>query len=1015
MNKFSKIINLSTHAIIICIILSLVSCAQFDTPERLAISGQPGDYFVKQIKDQKLESQKAIVAMLQQREYQSKNTKAYLANNASDTATLLQIISRSEDVSQAIIQLSKTPSDKTEKWIILALKLYPIDAYRIVEQLYADSLIVESTLESAALLAGLEPAKIFSATASSDLAYRVVPLIHSASLTVYNQEEEAKTRLWFKPSTSSEWLPALALQWEPILGALSGSIVRLQPETSYDIKLEYLDGTQITEERLYDFQTRPNSPPIDPDKIYYLSDIYTGGQLNLSTLGIEGTEDGWALIIGDGTEINAEEDDYSAIDIGSQSYIKFENITVKGGKRFGFYAVKAHHIWISGCDISEYGQIGEDMRNGVAYATTESTNPINYDSGIYLERTGVVTVENCEIHSPNGKANHWGNGHPKGPNAMLIWADHPTEEYKGQYIIRNNRFYGTPEQRFNDVIEGRKNTYRSGAFGRDSAIYNNYLAYANDDLIELDGGQSNVLFYDNELTQGYAGVSTAPNMIGPSYIFNNYIHDLGDERGKEWTAIKMGGLISRPGGITNLFENLIITDRNGVAASRVNSDDTFWLNAQNNIIITRQYNNMVGYGIFDRQFYAGSKFTNNVIYNTRYNAPFVQATMSDDFYHPWSEQEDKIDYIINTESTFNLEVDDRFIIPNFSGATPAAFKDFTSSDKVELIDFNKTLISSFDDQDKDGNYLIENGGNTLVLSGNAWKSIELPYTININTVIQLDVKTNGMGEIIGLAIENDNKLTSNRLLKFAGRQAWSQDQFKYKQPNTFQNLTLPIGELMAGAIDRLVFVLDEDKQGDVAPEAYFRNVSIYDKTPVYNTDAQQANIMLSASVLDFSSASISPFSNQDEDNNYEVADNGDSLTLYGNTWKGVEINQTITPQTILEFEIKSNGAGEIAGIAFENDNKLTSSRLYKLTGTQTWQNDSFKYSNEGEFETMRLPVGRFSGGNFDRLVFVMDDDKPTSTSAKVTFRNLRFYEPEIDTLSYEGKGSIIRIGLSDNQ
>jgi UDP-glucuronate 4-epimerase len=33
-----------------------------------------------------------------------------------------------------------------------------------------------------------------------------------------------------------------------------------------------------------------------------------------------------------------------------------------------------------------------------------------------------------------------------------------------------------------------------------------------------------------------------------------------NDRGIEWTAIKMGGLISRPAGITNLFENLIITN-----------------------------------------------------------------------------------------------------------------------------------------------------------------------------------------------------------------------------------------------------------------------------------------------------------------------------------------------------------------------------------------------------------------------------------------------------------------------
>ncbi|PKG98780.1 right-handed parallel beta-helix repeat-containing protein [Paraglaciecola sp. MB-3u-78] len=704
-----KNIVFKPQVIFIWLTVALVSCAQFDTPKpikkSLTISGQPGDYFVKQIKTQKLSRPKEVVAMLQQSSYQSQKNNAYLIKNPQDTAKLLLSISRSEEVSQAIIQLSKTLPDKNETWIALALKLYPIDAYRIVEQLYIDSDFQKSTLKSAALMAGLEPSRILTATATSDVEYRVVPLIHSASLTVYNQYEDTNTRLWFKSSTSSDWLPALALQWEPIRGALSGSIVRLEPDTAYDIKLEYLDNNQVIEERVYNFKTRPNSPPIDPDKIYYLSDIYNGGQLNLTELGIEGTEDGWALIIGDGPEIIADKGDKAAIDIGSQSYIKFENITVKGG-RFGIYASKAHHIWIKGCDVSQYGREGQDIRNGVAYATTESTKPLNYDSGIYLKQTGLVTVENCEIHSPNGKANNWKYGHPKGPNAMLIWAYHPTEEYQGQYIIRNNRFYGTPNHRFNDVIEGRRNFRRDGAFGRDSAIHNNYLAYANDDLIELDGGQSNVLFYDNELTQGFCGISVAPNMLGPSYIFNNYIHDLGDERGKEWTAIKMGGLISRPAGITNLFENLIIINNNGVARSGVDNDRTFWLNAQNNIIISKKRG---GHGIYDKQFYEGSVFKNNVIYNMSYGAPYVQATIGDDFYHPWSEQADKIDEIINSDSTFSLETDARFIIPNFSPSNQvpeSANYSYPSSESVELINFNDKAITSFDAQNKNNNYEV---------------------------------------------------------------------------------------------------------------------------------------------------------------------------------------------------------------------------------------------------------------------------------------------------------------------
>ena len=149
-----------------------------------------------------------------------------------------------------------------------------------------------------------------------------------------------------------------------------------------------------------------------------------------------------------------------------------ENLTIKGGQRYGIFAEKTHHIWIKGCDISGYGRVPAVYKNGRGYSSETSTSPINYDSGIYLEKSGIAVVEECEIHDPNSGANHWGYGHPNGPNALQVYAYHPDEQYRGQMIVRNNRFYGTDTVRFNDVIEGRKNTWRNGGFVRDSAIYN---------------------------------------------------------------------------------------------------------------------------------------------------------------------------------------------------------------------------------------------------------------------------------------------------------------------------------------------------------------------------------------------------------------------------------------------------------------------------------------------------------------------------------------------------------------
>ena len=827
----NKIMWVPVKLAILFLAFAITSCSQFHAPQIISATDQLGSVLVNEIKRQQLESQPEIVALLEPPTYVTKKKHRFLNKNRENVATLLLEILNSKSVTQAVMNLSESDASLTDKWVTLALRLYPIDAYRILEQLYADSAINNTTLETAALFAGLKPSRLFPATASDDLDYRIVPLIHSASLTVYNQSEDAKTQLWFKPSTSTQWLPALSLQWEPIQGALSGSIVHLSAQTEYDVKLEYIENGQVIEEQRYRFQTRPNSPPIDPEKIYYLSDIYTGGQLDLTTLGIQGDEDGWALIKGDGTEIIAAEGDNAAIDIGSQSYIKFEDITVKGGRLYGIAAKQAHHIWVDGCDISEFGRAAGDMREGVAYENTESTKAINYDSGISLRESGVVTIENCKIHSPNGSANHWGYGHPYGPSALLMRARHSVEEYRGQYIIRNNRFYGSDNKRFNDVIESRSNPRPWGGFIRDSAIHDNYLAYANDDIIELDGGQSNVLFYNNEIEQGYCGISAIPNMLGPSYIFNNYIHNLGDERQKAWAAIKLGGLMSAPAGIINIFENLVMTGSNGVAAAGLKSDYTFWANVKNNVLIHDKYWNKMGQGIYDTEQYNGSEFTNNLIYNSQIDAPSVHANVGENFYHPWSERADVVENISHSATSFNLEIEEQFIIPNFSRFSSVAQNTLAVADATtELTDsdfsinFSYIPINSFDRQDKSGNYRISDNGDTITLFGNTWKSVAVDVSITPETVLQLELKGNGSGEIVGIAFENDNKLTSSKLYKFSGSQKWANDTFKYSDIDEFETITLPVGSLDIEEIDRLVFVMDDDKPTSTVSQVSFKNV-----------------------------------------------------------------------------------------------------------------------------------------------------------------------------------------------
>jgi hypothetical protein len=699
---------------------------------------------------------------------------------------------------------SRLQSITTEESTAL-FSLYPIDTAKWMKLISIHSELAENEVYESAIAAGLDPSIVFKASAAG-FEDTVTPLINSIGIVIYGQDETSTATVRFRADDEMRWQKGLNLSWEPVYGSFAGSIVYLNADTTYHIEVQITDPNGEQQEHVFKTKTKPNSPPIDPEKVYYLSDIYSGGQLDLEALNISGSADGYAKIIGDGQVIEASSDDLAAVNIGAQSYVMLENLTIKGGQRYGIFAKKAHHIWIKGCNVSEFGREAVDIRDGLAYASPTTNSPINYDSGIYLERSGIAVIEECEVHSPNLGANSWQVGHPKGANALQVWAYHDSDAYRGEFIVRNNRFYGAPNHRFNDVIEGRKNFERRGGFVRNSAIYNNYLAYANDDLIEIDGGQQNVLVYGNEMEQGYAGISIAPNMLGPSYIFHNHIHNLGDETGKEWTAIKAGGLISKPAGRTFIFENVLDVDRNGIAASKVNNDTTFWITSQNNIIFTKNTGYAVGYCIFDKEKYIGSTSTNDLCFNENTIDSRYEFNTNNLTEHAES---DNIAYItsLKENASPSLTISEEFIIPNFSSPVilQAAVK---AAPKEWYLNASETDFTNFPKQYRYGDTILAKA-NTVMLTGNNWQVLPLKYTLTENSVLKLNLSVEGKPEVVGVGFETDTQLNSSRIVKFHGTQAWGirgEDYFNGESGS----ISFPIGKYITGKVNYLVLALDND-------------------------------------------------------------------------------------------------------------------------------------------------------------------------------------------------------------
>ncbi|GLR72888.1 right-handed parallel beta-helix repeat-containing protein [Agaribacter marinus] len=764
--------------------------------------------------------------------YPNAKIKDFVLANENLVSALLLRRAKTNSLSIALEQLTKFDDEEDTTLVVSALLLFPDEQQHLLRSLKQSNVYTDEILNDAVLYSALDPSLLFEKTASNGGSeYRITPLINSVSVSLYTYESGVYNQVYFRKVGTPEWQDARSLEWDAISNAMTGSIIHLEGDTDYEVKVFVEQGSNEYT-HLYGFSTRPNYPSVSNSTIY-LRDIYSGGSIDLSEYIDAGTPDAWVRVDGTDVEIIGDQENNFALSLGDLSHIVLENINITNAKIYGIYARQAHHVWINNCEIQGYGRTAGDVRDGVSYIDADATRPINYDSGIYLRETGVVTVENCEIHSPNIAANHWGHGHPYGANAMLVTANHSNPEYQGQYIVRNNKFYGSDDVRFNDVIESRLNLRRHGGFIRDSAIHDNYLAFANDDIIELDGGQHNVLVYNNRITQGYNGISIAPNMHGPNFIFNNYIYDLGDQRNYEWAALKMGGIVSAPGGVTNFFYNIVHTDGNGIAAGRVRNDSTFWVNSRNNLFLLNQYSDgKRGYPYLDTENYFLNEFKNDIVFNLRKVRPELYAlNASDILLHEDSYDMEFIYSAINSATVFS-RISFENNIKNF-GVTPNATDPVgDQDDKTNLIDLHETLLSSFSNQNKDNGFYVHSES-SIELEGNTWVTLPVdPSQINDNTEFYYQLTIEGeMPEIVGFAFENDNTLSSDRTVKLAGTQSYGIAIGEHASKTISGSIR--ISDLIDGKVDRIVFILDNDSRRD--SKVTFADLSIeVDVTNVFN-------------------------------------------------------------------------------------------------------------------------------------------------------------------------------------
>jgi len=334
----------------------------------------------------------------------------------------------------------------------------------------------------------------------------------------------------FRETGGGKWRSATIPVIDRPADVLKGSALGLKEGTKYEFRLVDGGGTVVAAK---EFQTWNSNVPVARTV-----DISRLPRENgIIVIRDKGKPNGWIrLTVPKGYVLRGVENGENVIRFEGAAYVILENAVLEGGSWSAVLVKDSRDVRIVNCEISGWGTPGVRSwridRPGQFWVGKAN---VNYQAGVSISRSLNTVVERCYVHDPKSRANSWQFSHPAGPCAVYASAT------LGGNVIRRNDFVGSDEHRFNDVIEASENSEDNGGFFRDSDIYENFLAFSNDDGIELEGGGINVRFFNNRIEGTFCGTSTGSCRFGPMLIYDNLIARLGDETGNSCIAFKNGG------------------------------------------------------------------------------------------------------------------------------------------------------------------------------------------------------------------------------------------------------------------------------------------------------------------------------------------------------------------------------------------------------------------------------------------------------------------------------------------
>lgn len=353
----------------------------------------------------------------------------------------------------------------------------------------------------------------------------------------------------YRASGSSFWREGHDLWTDVKRNLFVGSVVYLEPGTTYEFRLTVEDGGSQT--------------VIDASGTTW-NEKFPIGQRQVATnrsapmtISTSGTPTGYFLFAPtDGErarfDVGISNDEALVIDA---DYVIVRDIDFVGGLKNVIRIADRHSdIVIENCTFTSFGAIGK--ANGPNTFPDERDNAAilvgNNWSGSGVKR---VVVQRCDFYKPNGGSNSWDQGHPTGPHAIYLL------QTLGNHVIRYNRIHSVSNRWYNDGIGGGSNA--SSEFGNvncDTDIYGNIVSQCWDDAIEVEGRDENVRVWGNFIRDSSVGVASGAVTVGPLYVFRNVIMESyasESDPGRRGTAFKTGHNLGGVQGPQYTYNNTI--------------------------------------------------------------------------------------------------------------------------------------------------------------------------------------------------------------------------------------------------------------------------------------------------------------------------------------------------------------------------------------------------------------------------------------------------------------------------